>query len=146
MAAKARKLKCIVMWGFILTMYANSLVSSYTAGRQRMFYFLLAEIPFFFLCWCLSILLSGKDIRDISKNLTDAEREESRRLAASYGGRMGLFVGGPFAIVFGFLHTFLGSRTYLPYIELVPLWVEVYRDGEREHGSERKSAGNRHFA
>ena len=125
MTTRTRKVKYIAMWGFILVIYATSLVSSYTAGRQRMFYVLLAQIPFVFLCWGLSILLAGKDMRDISRNLTESEREESRRLAESYGTRTGLFIAGPFAIVFGFLHVFLGIRTYLPYLLLFCLLMIV---------------------
>ena len=113
------------MWGFILAMYAHSLVTSYTGGRDRTFYLLLATIPFVFLCWALSILLSGKDIRDRYKNLTDSEREESRQLAESYGARMGLFIAGPFAIVCSVFYAFLGIRTFLPYVLLFCLLIIV---------------------
>jgi len=94
----------VLQWVFILGVYVYALVSSYNTGRQRMFYLLLAQIPFFFICWGLSILLSGRTVRDISKHLTQEERAESTRLARSYGGKMGIFVAAPFALLCAWLH------------------------------------------
>jgi hypothetical protein len=125
MTAKTKKLNYIALWVFALAMYVRSLISSHTDDRQFMFYFLLAQIPLVFLCWGLNTLLSGKDIREISKNLTPAEREESTRLAASYGSKMGLFIAAPFAVICGFLYAVLGFRTVLPYAILFCLFIII---------------------
>jgi hypothetical protein len=124
MTVKNKKLKSIVMWVFVIAMYARSLISSYTAGRQHLFYFLLAGIPFFFLCWGLNDLLSGKDIRDISKNLTVTEREELTRLATSRGVRIGI-LAAPFILVCGFLYAFLGPRAILSCLILFGLLMVI---------------------
>jgi hypothetical protein len=110
--------RTMLRWLFILGVYAFSLVSTYTAGQKHMFYLLLAQIPFVFLCWGLSRLISGGTIRDIAKHLTDEERAESTRLAQSYGGRMGLFVAGPFAVLCTWLHMSWGIKSILPYVGL----------------------------
>jgi apolipoprotein N-acyltransferase len=99
-------------------MYVFILVSSYKTGEQRRFYFLLAQITLFFLGWGISLLLSGKTLRDIAKHLTEEERAESTRLARSYGGKMGLFVVGLFTILFTWLRTMFDVRGILPYAGL----------------------------
>lgn len=124
MTEKIKKLKYIVMWVFGVAMYARSLISSYTAGQRSMFYFLLAGIPFFFLCWGLNVLLFGKDIRDISKNLTAAEREGLTQLATLRGVRIGVLVA-PFILACGFLYAFLGLRAILPGLILFGLLMVI---------------------
>jgi len=110
--------RTVLRWVFILGVYVFSLVSTYTTRQERMFYLLLAQIPFIFLCWGLSRLLPGGTIRDIAKHLTDEERAESTRLAQSYGGTMGLFVAGPFAVLCTSLYMFWGIKSILPYVGL----------------------------
>ena len=108
----------VLQWVVILGIYLYTLVSTYNSGQQRSFYLLLAVIPLFFICWVLSLLLTGKPFRDISKNLTDEERAESNRLASSYGSRVGLFVAAPFGIMSGCLYSFFNVRSFLIYVVL----------------------------
>lgn len=106
----------MLQWCFILGLYMFFLVSSYRTGQQRTFYLLLAQVPFVMLCWGLSLLLSGSTVREISKHLTQEERAESTRLVQSYGGKMGLFVAGPFAILCIWLRMSWGITSILPYV------------------------------
>ncbi|MBC8206123.1 MAG: hypothetical protein ISR84_00315 [Kiritimatiellales bacterium] len=124
MRVKTKNIKHIILWIFALIMYVRALIFSYTEDRQLMFCFLLAQIPLFLICWGLNTLLSGKDIRDISKNLTPLEREESIRLAASYGSKIGIFLAAPCAIISGCLYAF-GIRTILPYALLFCLFMII---------------------
>ncbi len=115
MKDKKRINMSVARWLFIIANYLFAVIYSYTAGRQRMFYLLLAQIPLLFLGWGLSRLLAGGVMRDIAKHLTDQEREESTRLAEEYGGKMGMFAAGPFAILCAMLYTLWGVTSVLPY-------------------------------
>jgi hypothetical protein len=110
--------KRILLWIFILAMYGQFLFTSYTDGRWRTFYMWLALVPFALLCWGISILLSGRETRDIYKHMTEEEREELGRVSASYGGIMGLLLAGPLAAACGVLYFFFGVRSLLPYLLL----------------------------
>lgn len=107
----------IMQWFVILGIYAFVLTSSYRTGQQHTFHLLLMSILLVPLCWGLSILLTGKDAREISKHLTPEEREKSIQMERSYGGKMGLFFAGPFAGLCALLRTW-GIQSALPYIGL----------------------------
>lgn len=121
----ANQIFTIIVLIFMLATYTHSLFASYNAGKQRKFYLLLAFIPFFFLSWGLNILLIGKDLRKISKNLTNLEKKESTRMAESFGGRMGMFVVGPFVIISLVTYETYGLQTILPYVVLVCLFFII---------------------
>lgn len=114
----------MITWTFPLVMYAMTLISSCIRGEQLMFYLLLALIPFIFACWVVNSLLSGKDLRDISKHLTLGEKKELTRQARSYGSKIGIFLVAPLAVACGCLYAF-GLRATRPYIALLCLFMII---------------------
>ena len=118
MATKSYIWKCI---GFLLLPSLLLLAS----GDTKAALLTIGLIPFFFICWGLSILWAGKDLRDISRHLTETEREQSIRLAQLYGGKVGLFIAVPFATVCGFFYAFLVIRTILPYVLLFCFFMTI---------------------
>jgi hypothetical protein len=123
MKDKKRMKMSVARWLFIIANYLFALVYSYTGGRQRMFYLLLAQIPLLFLVWGLSRLLAGGVMRDIAKHLTDQEREESTRLAEEYGGKMGMYAAAPFAILCAMLYMLWGVTSILPYVAVFFIFI-----------------------
>ena len=122
MTTRKQQYGTVLQWVFILGVYTYTIMSVYTSGQMRFLYLLLAFIPLLLLGWGLSLLLSGRIVREISKHLTDEERAESARLARSYGDKIGVYVAIP-ALLCGWLFAFWGVRSALPYVGIFCLFM-----------------------
>jgi HEAT repeat protein len=135
--SKPFKARPVVQWTIILVVYGGVLISAYSGDRMNTFYLLLANIPLFFVGWGLSLLLAGGEMRVIARNMTEAEREESRKSATSYGFRVGL-VAGLFGMMFALVKLF-GDLPMLPLGAIqgnpdiaVPALIETLNSDDRE--------------
>ena len=103
------------IWICILVPILLSLML-FLSGETQWAIFALALIPIFFIFWGLSILLSGRRLREVEKHMTEKERQQFNELAKTYGKRVVLFFAVPVAATYFILSDIIGVKNYVYYI------------------------------
>ena len=99
------------IWICILVPILLSLML-FLSGETQWAIFSLALIPLFFICWGLSILLSGRRLREVEKHMTEEERQQFNQLAKTYGKKVALFFAIPVAATYFILSDIIGVKNY----------------------------------
>ena len=86
----------------------------------------LCLIPIPFIFWALSVVLIGQKRREIMKHMTEAERDEARRLAKTYGRRVGWLFAVPAAAIYVILSEIIGVRNPVYYLFLFAAFLLIW--------------------
>jgi Zn-dependent protease with chaperone function len=103
------------IWTFVSLPILLSLMF-FLLGDTKWAIIALGLIPLFFICWGLSILLSGQRLREIEHHMTETERQQFNELAKTYGIKVGLFFSVPMGATYFILSYIIGVKNYAYYI------------------------------
>ncbi len=101
-------------------------VMLFLSGETQWAIFSSALIPLFFICWGLSILLSGRRLREVEKHMTEEERKHLNELAKTYGKKVALFFAIPLAAAYFILSDIVGVKNYVYYILVFAVFFLIW--------------------